>query len=238
MKADAIMFDKDGTLIDFDAFWVPVSMKAIKDVLKHLHREDIPVEEFLTAFGVHNGIADINGVLCKGTYAQMGKIVYDILQKHGCDVPCYDIIMLTENAYNTNSNAGNIKPISPDLVLVLTELKKRHKKLAVITTDNAFITRKCLKALGVEELFDVLYTADGTLPTKPDPACALDFCKTFGVDREHVVMVGDTMTDAAFAKNAEIAMIGIAKNEQNRHALESHACAVISTLSDLLDLLE
>ena len=34
MNIDAIIFDKDGTLIDFDAFWVSVSCKAIEEVLE------------------------------------------------------------------------------------------------------------------------------------------------------------------------------------------------------------
>ena len=33
MRADAIIFDKDGTLLDFDAYWVSVSDAAITSVL-------------------------------------------------------------------------------------------------------------------------------------------------------------------------------------------------------------
>ncbi len=87
MKADAVIFDKDGTLIDFDSIWVPVSVKALEDILGELHREDIPVGEFLTAFGVHDGVTDINGVLCKGTYAQMGQIVHEILKTTAVSFP-------------------------------------------------------------------------------------------------------------------------------------------------------
>ena len=79
MNADAIIFDKDGTLIDFDTFWVTVSVKAIEDILKKLGREDICVSEILSAFGIHAGVIDIEGVLCKGTYEQMGQILYNIL---------------------------------------------------------------------------------------------------------------------------------------------------------------
>ena len=50
----------------------------MEDVLRTLGREEIPVEEFLTAFGVHDGVTDIDGVLCKGTYEQLGQIVHGI----------------------------------------------------------------------------------------------------------------------------------------------------------------
>ena len=41
------------------------------------------LSEILEAFGVHNGVTDIDGVLCKGTYEEMGEIVYNVLYKNG-----------------------------------------------------------------------------------------------------------------------------------------------------------
>ena len=237
MNVDAIIFDKDGTLIDFDAFWVTISVEAIKDILRQLCQEDDLVCEILEAFGVHNGVADINGVLCKGTYKQMGQIVYDIVSRYGCDISRDEVEKVVIRAYTKNSDKGEITPTSPDLLKVLTELKKRNKKLAVVTTDNEEITRKCLKELRVEELFDKIYTDDGIIPTKPDPYCVFDFCKLTGVKRECMVMIGDTMTDVDFAKNAGIRIIGVAKNDQNKQILAPRTDAVITDISHIFKIL-
>ena len=238
MNADAIIFDKDGTLIDFDAFWVTVSIKALEDVLRTLNRTDIPLSEILEAFGVQDGVTEIDGVLCKGTYEQMGGIVHDILCKYGCELSRSETIALVIDAYNRNAEAGEVKPICPDLFEVLTELKKRNKKLAVVTTDNEQITLKCLKKLGIYELFDKIYTDDGNTPTKPNPYCAIDFEALSGVKRERMIMVGDTMTDVKFARNAGIAVICVAKTEKNRAILSPVADAVVPDLSALPGILE
>ena len=72
MRVDGIIFDKDGTLMSFDAFWVSLSVKALEDVLGELGMDHGLLPEILTAFGVRDGVTDINGVRCKGTYAEMG----------------------------------------------------------------------------------------------------------------------------------------------------------------------
>ena len=236
INADVIIFDKDGTLIDFDAFWVTVSYKAFSDILKEYGREDVPIDEILEAIGVHNGTTDIDGVLCKGTYEQTAQKMCGVLKKYGCDVPFDIAVQSVLAAYGKNTGVGEIKPTSPKLADVLRSLKARGKRLAVVTTDNEPITRRCLSALGIEELFDKIYTDDGICPPKPDPYCAVDICNTCGIPRERVLMVGDTMTDIEFATNAVIAVVGIAKNQANRERLESRADAVISDMAELLDI--
>ena len=235
---EAIIFDKDGTLMNFDAFWVAVSIKAIQDILKQTDKADIPVDEILESFGVHDSITDIDSVLCKGTYEQMGQIVHRILSQHGRALPCDTVVSMVIDAYNRHADAGDIAPTCPDLAKVLTELQNRGIKLAVVTTDNPPITRKCLQKLGIEALFDKIYTDDGVTPTKPDPFCVYDFCQLTGVKKENVLMVGDTMTDVLFAQNAGIAVVGLAKNDNSKKVLAPHADMVLSALSQLLDILE
>lgn len=237
MNIKAIIFDKDGTLLDFDAFWVTVCVKAIEDVLMQFGKQDVPVDKILASLGVHNGTTDINGVLCKGTYQQIGRIVYDTLQSYGCSASCETVTTAVTDAFNKNADAGEIKPTCPNLAQVLTLLKKRNIRLAVVTTDNQEITEKCLKALGIYGLFDRIYTDDGETPTKPDPYCALDFLKLTGLEKDNLLMVGDTMTDMVFAKNAGISAVGIAKSDANRLLLMPHASEVISDMTSLLGML-
>lgn len=238
MKADAIIFDKDGTLLDFDAFWVTISVKAMEDILMRFDTPDVPIYEILESFGVHDGITDIEGILCKGTYKQMGQIVYDILCTYGCTASCNEVTNAVIEAYNQNADAGNIKATCPDLVQILTHFKEQNKKLAIVTTDNKEITLKCLRKLGIEELFDKIYTDDGKMPTKPNPYCITDFCKNTGISPKNIVMVGDTMTDMHFAKNAGITAIALAATDKSCAVLSPLADAVIPSLSKLPDILD
>jgi phosphoglycolate phosphatase len=237
MKADAIIFDKDGTLLDFDAFWVTVSVKAIEAVLAEYHRENVPVGEILEAFGVRDGVTDMNSVLCKGTYEQLGQITYEILARYGCGASCEAVTQSLIDGYNRNADAGDVRPTCSNLAQVLADLKAKGIKLAVVTTDNMQITRTCLEKLGIADFFDRIYTDDGEVPTKPDPFCVYHFCEFAGVEKERVIMVGDTMTDMRFAKNAGISAIGIAKNDLNKQVLAPHAAAVLPDPSGIVDLL-
>ena len=57
MKTKAIFFDKDGTLIDFDAIWVPVSYNAIGNLLKKIGKAII--DKTVTEDELKAGIEEI-----------------------------------------------------------------------------------------------------------------------------------------------------------------------------------
>lgn len=237
-EVEVIIFDKDGTLLDFDSFWVKVSQKAIGEVLSSFGTEKDLVFRVLETLGVHNGVTDINGVLCKGTYEQIGEVVYNALIENNYEVCRDTVVEDVVYSYNQNISVGQIKPTCTDLIDVLEELKRRNKKLVIVTTDNEQITHNCLQKLGIDHLFEKVYTDDGTVPPKPNPYAALDFCKNYNISKEHVVMVGDTLTDITFAKNAGIFAIGFAKGEKNRAILKEHTDIVISVMSQLLDIIQ
>ena len=238
IKADAVIFDKDGTLMDFDAFWIALSSLALRDVLQQMQLDAELADEMLTAFGVRGDRVDVNGILCKGTYREMSEEVQRILALHGCGMDVDQVETLVLAAYNRHAHEGAVQPACENLRQVLETLKNRGKKIALITTDNREITLLCLERLGIIDLFDHIYTDGGVFPPKPDPAAALDLCKTEGLVKDRVVMVGDTMTDIRFARNAGIHAVAVGKYEENRERLKDHADFVLHDVGELLSILE
>lgn len=238
MDVQAIIFDKDGTLMKFDSFWVDVSRCAVRDILRRLNRNDIPMGRLLGVLGISGDTADIDGLLCKGTYEQIALAIGEILREFGVDISDTDIIKMTVSAYNDNAGSGKIEPACANIRGMLEKLKNSGKKLAVVTTDDSQITHKCLEKLGIEDLFEKIYTDDGINPIKPNPGCALEFLSELGIPAEKAVMVGDTMTDIRFARNAGISVIGVGETANSRERLMPHADAVIPDISHLFDVIE
>ena len=222
----------------FDSFWVDVSRCAVRDILRQLNRNDIPMGRLLGALGISGDTADIDGLLCKGTYEQIALAIGEILWEFGVDISDTDIIRMTVSAYNDNADSGNIEQTCANIRGVLEKLKNGGRKLAVVTTDDAQITHKCLEKLGIEDLFEKIYTDDGKNPIKPNPGCALEFLSKFRIPAEKAVMVGDTMTDIRFARNAGISVIGVGETANSRERLMPYADAVIPDISHLFDVIE
>ena len=238
IPADAVIFDKDGTLMDFDAFWITLSDLALKDILRQVNLNVYLADEMLTAFGVQGDTVSVDGILCKGTYREMSECVHQILQSHGCEKDVDAVEEMVLSAYNRHAHESSVLPTCPHLRAVLETLKKQGKKLALITTDNREITLLCLEKLGVTELFDHIYTDDGLFPPKPAPAAAQDLCEKEKLSPDRVVMVGDTMTDIRFARNAGLKAIAVGKHAQNRSRLQAHADGVLHDVSELPGILE
>ena len=238
MNAEVIVFDKDGTLIDFDIFWIAVSVAALKDMLKKIGREDIPVDEMLEVMGVENGVCDIDGILCKGKYEEMGIVIHKVLKKYGCDISEEKTIQLVNDTYRDNADAGEVKATCENIRGLMEKLKADGRKLLVITTDKYEITHKCLDKLGITDLFEKICCDDGITPTKPNPEAILNYCKDTGISTDKVMMVGDTMTDVRFARNAGIFVVGVGSDEKKRQRLKPHADAVIPDISYIYDILK
>lgn len=237
MKTEAVFFDKDGTLLDFDALWVTVSEHAIKEILSNIGVPNIGVRDVLESLGVHKGITDINSVLSYGTYMQISESICAFLMKNGCTVKLNEIVAITDNAYKNAADKGKIVPACEDICGVLQKIKDKGIKIALVTTDGPFMTDKCIDTLKIRDYFDRIYTADGEYPPKPNPYCINDFCGKYGINKQYAVMVGDTLTDVEFAKNGGIRMIGIAKSENNKTVLQRATDTVVSDISLLPELI-
>ena len=172
MKTKAIMFDKDGTLMDFDSFWVTVSKYALAQIIEETGTKGVTAEEAIVCLDVTDGVADINGILAQDPFPVMGAAINAYLKKFGCRLTDGEMTELTVKAYHDNVVKGIVTPTCKDLPAVLGRLKDMGLRLALITTDDPYDTKSCLTRLGVYDMFDEIYTDDGIFPPKPDPFCA------------------------------------------------------------------
>ena len=217
----AIIYDKDGTLIKFDPFWVPVTKAAIRELFAV--SEAVPgkladlVAEAETAVGIHGEAADTKGKISSGTYAEIAELVNGLLSDRGITrtMTRRDV----EAAIRHNLGYGKIEAACESLREVL-ETARSRAALFVVTTDNPEITAKCLNALNIADLFDGVYCDDGATPAKPDPAVASGIMQKFGAAASEIYMVGDTMTDARFAANAKINFVSVGGDERARAAAD------------------
>lgn len=238
MKTKAIFFDKDGTLMDFGAFWLPVARAAIGNILEAFNVKGVTAEEILAASGARDEEIDINGLLCSGTYEVIAKKFHEILTALGASCSFSEVAGVLAAAYSKNYRKGVLKPACDNLAEVLKELRKSGISLVLVTADKPQSALSCLKGLDISEFFDAIYSDDGKTPPKPDPFCITDFCQRNKISPRETVMVGDTLNDMVFAKNGGARAVGVAKTERNRKALLTAADEVIPDVSYLLKILK
>ena len=237
MAIRMVIFDKDGTLMDFDSFWVTVSRLAVADILEELHADAGLADALLSAMGVTEGVTDVQGVLCWGTYRQMGEVLHAALQENGVACELEDVVKLTSRTYHAHADQGIIQPACGDIKRVLGAHLREDRKLALITTDGPVVTRKCLESMDIGPYFSAICTDDGMFPPKPDPTCIEVLCEQFGLAKDEIVMVGDTMTDVRFARNGGIRVIAVNKTEAGRAFFAAEADAVTEDISGVYDIL-
>ena len=238
MNTKAIIFDKDGTLLDFAACWEPVARAATAEILKNLGRPDIPVEEIMQVLGFRGGVCSIEGVICYGTYALMTEKTLLALQNFDCFPTFKQLYDLTVAAYNNSIHLGEIKPTCPSLREVLKGLKNDGIILALVTLDDRECTRMCLEKLGIADLFDEVFTDDGEYPVKPHPHCINILADKYNLHKNSILMVGDTKTDLEFARIGGISAVAVAADRDNAAILTALGAKVIPDISFIRTVLQ
>lgn len=233
MSVRAVIFDKDGTVLDFDAFWLPVAVKATEVIMSELGVIDVPSEKILESMGVVDGSASIKGSLCFGTYRDMAEDMNGVFRRYGYNFDVEKLTKLTVDAYHGSVSAGEIKPTCENIEEVMQYLKSKGIKIILVTSDGPAVTDECLKGLRIDKYFDIVFTDDGTHPNKPDPFMINKLCEDYGFEKNEVVMVGDTLSDMNFAINGGIRSVGLAKNEENRSIISEKTDTVIPDISYL-----
>ena len=184
---DLVMFDLDGTLVAT----APEIHDAVNDTLR---RFDLPaVDESRTEAWIGNGTTEL---LAEAIAFASNSSKVIVRGGEGFVLAC------NEFGLNYRRRCGTRSQLYPHVAEVLTELRQRGVKLAVVTNKEERFTHAVLNAHGLGPMLDRIIAGDSLPTRKPDPAGLLSCLAAFGVPASRSLFVGDSAIDVAAARNA------------------------------------
>lgn len=172
-------FDLDGTLVDTK---VDIAL-TLRAILLDAGMEDVDMETLQAAIGggarkAVNKLTNLTGERLD-YYTQMFTDKYNEM--------CAD---------NTSVYEGGNE--------LIRRLKDEGKLLAVITMKARIPTVKIMQKHGFDVLFDDVIAFDDVQMRKPDPDSFFKLLKKHGIEPSDALMIGDTINDIKYAKNAGV----------------------------------
>ena len=236
MKISGIIFDKDGTLLDFNEFWIPAAQCVIRRILSDykIPVTDIHTEKALNSIGIIQNHVLPDGSFAWKTFLDMAIDMKPALEAMHAQAPVdtRDLEGKLTRYFDEESFAENksIKGIG-DLPAILQPLHEKSIHFGVATTDTCEAAVKCLKGLQILPLFS-FFAGDqmaGDMPLKPDGRIISRAAAQWHIAPENILVVGDTINDMNFAHNGGAIAVGVLSGVSSREQLAPAADFISGT---------
>ncbi|MDP4145805.1 MAG: HAD family hydrolase [Bacillota bacterium] len=235
-----ILFDKDGTLLDFNSMWVPVAQGLIEELLYDLGigEEQNMRKKLLKSIGVSGDKVEPMGTLAWGTVRDVANQLKAALEEENVDkslLKNIEAVIEIKISRLSREKSSLIRPIG-DLVKLFHKLKALGIRIGLATSDTYESARLCLKILKIEEYFDFVGADDGILKSKPNPDLLYKFCEVCNLKPHEVAVVGDTEVDIALANNGNAALaIAVLSGANGINSVSRKADFILNSIHEIID---
>ncbi|WP_404456456.1 HAD family hydrolase [Oceanobacillus kapialis] len=234
----AILFDKDGTLMNFHSVWEKVMQELIEQLSGYFPQREVIAKQLSEAIGFKANQVDANGILAGGTTKDIAEafeaVIKDLGLQHVFPFPIFTWISETMLEL-TKKHIDEVTATTESLTELLAKLGKQGIILGVATADDYPNTELCLEKLNIRNYFSFIATSDRFPQKKPDPFILEVFCSAHQLRPEEVAVIGDTSVDLNLARNGKAGLaIGVLSGASELHHLQPLADFVIPTVADIL----
>ena len=234
MSVRGILFDKDGTLIDFRATWLAAYRGAAAELAQKAGLQPSFADELLARSG-YDTAADSFSETSPLLWATNAAIA-----RHWADEPeLRDLSNAFAIATRHFADEERYPPVSVgDLAALFTTLERRGLALGLATMDSTEKAHGTLATLGLGGRLAFVTGYDGGHGEKPEPGMVHGFCAATGLTPAEVLVVGDTAADLLMARAAGAAMaVAVLTGATPPSILDRHADVVLASVMQLESLL-
>ncbi len=227
MKIKAVLFDKDGTLIDVNRTWIPLYREMLAEEFKV---SDDGADELLAKAGYDKASDSFlaGSVLAGGTTRQLVGIWWPTLSAR-------------EQAGKAKHIDHHYAPLArqylkPLMALppIFSALQALGLRLGVATNDSFVSASGQMKALAIDHFFESVIGADSVDVPKPSGQMIKHFAQSSGLHPSEIAMVGDNIHDLEEAKIGGAGLgIGVLTGNAKRHHIEHAADHVFESIGEL-----
>lgn len=222
---EAILFDKDGTLLNYEKVWTPFAIKSVEAFTEHfnIHSQK---ENVARALGLVDNKMQPGSVAASGTSRDIHE-AYENFAEGGGE--------WAQKFYEENLDfiAEHMELIDGSRE-VLSTLKTLGYKNVIVTSDSRKGTELFIKQLELAELIDDIVSGDDTEYQKPDIRVLYPFLNRHNYAVDDVVMVGDNDADTLLGKDEGLYTIGVLSGTSKKDDLKG-ADMILDSVTDLIE---
>jgi phosphoglycolate phosphatase len=222
-----ILFDKDGTLVDFGATWFAIGERL---AVEAAGGDRARAKELLAEAGYDfaEGRFRADSVFAAGTNADIVALWYP-----DADQATREAMVLGFDTFTAEAGAANCVPL-PGSKKAIAKLHAAGYRLGVATNDSTSGAEKTLLMLGVAQMFDAAYGYDAVANPKPAPDTIIAFSDLTGLRPSEIAMVGDNRHDLEMARAAGAGLaVGVLSGTGTRESLAPMADVVLKSIAEL-----
>ncbi|WP_411842927.1 HAD family hydrolase [Salinicoccus sp. HZC-1] len=220
-----ILFDKDGTLLNYQKIWTPYAKQVIQAFAEEFDRHDIK-NQLAYELGLIDGEIAPNSILASGT----GEMIQNHFEGYESGAA----------AWMRKHYEDSLEEILESMELiegsreVLEQLHDDGFKNVIVTSDSRASTEYFVKKFKLEPLIEDIVAGDDSSHHKPDFRMLEPLMERHGYTVSDMVMVGDNKSDTMLGLDEGLRTIGVLSGTCREQDLEG-ADIIIGSVRDLYE---